>query len=162
VVAPTAAPNPGYAQLDGSTGLHVTGQPQQIDLATYHLKVSGKVDRPLNLSYDDLRCMPKRQVKATLICPGYFEDVTTWAGVQLSYVLNLAGIQADAKSITMKGADGYSSFALLKDIQYVDNLIAYEWEGQPVPVLHGFPVRMVFPGLSGGHWVKWLTEIVVE
>jgi DMSO/TMAO reductase YedYZ molybdopterin-dependent catalytic subunit len=162
VIVPTSAPDPGYTQLDPSTGLHMTGRPQTINLETYQLKISGKVDRPLNLSYDDLRCLPRREVKATLICPGYFEDVATWGGARLSDVLNQAGLQPDAKSITMKGADGYSSFALLKDVQSEDNLIAYEWKNEPLPILHGFPIRMVLPSLSGGHWVKWLVEIVVE
>ncbi len=162
IIVPTSAPDPGYTQLDATTGLHMTGKPQTIDLETYRLKISGKVDHALNLSYDDLRCMPRREVKATLICPGYFEDVATWGGARLTDVLDLAGIQPDAKSITMKGADGYSSFSLLADLQSEDNLIAYEWKGELLPILHGFPARMVLPSLSGGHWVKWLTEIIVE
>jgi DMSO/TMAO reductase YedYZ molybdopterin-dependent catalytic subunit len=140
----------------------MTGTPQEIDLASYRLKVTGKVDRPLSLSYDDLRCMPRIQTSDVLICPGYFEDVANWAGASLATVLDLAGAQADAKSLTLGGADGYSAFVTLQQARTGNNYLAYEWEGKPVPILHGFPVRAVFPSLQGSTWVKWLIEIRVE
>jgi DMSO/TMAO reductase YedYZ molybdopterin-dependent catalytic subunit len=85
VVAPTPpAEIPDYAQLDPSTRLHVTGTAQQIDLASYRLKVTGKVEHPLSLSYDDLRCMLRVEQYCTLVCPGLFEDRATWAGASLA------------------------------------------------------------------------------
>ena len=163
VIAPTRpAQTPGYAQLDPTTGLHMTGTPQEIDLASYRLKVMGKVNRPLELTYDDLRCLPKIQTSDVLICPGYFEDVANWAGASLASVLDLAGAQADAASLTLVGADGYSTFVTLQQARTGNNYLAYEWEGKPVPILHGFPVRAVFPSLQGNKWVKWLIEIRVE
>ena len=140
----------------------MTGTPQEIDLASYRLKVTGKVNRPLELTYDDLRCLPKIQTSDVLICPGYFEDVANWAGASLASVLDLAGAQADAASLTLVGADGYSTFVTLQQARTGNNYLAYEWEGKPVPILHGFPVRAVFPSLQGNKWVKWLIEIRVE
>ena len=88
IVVPTPpAEVPGYAQLDESSGLHVTGKVQVVDLPSYRLKVTGKVDRPLELTYDDLRCMPKKLVPCTLVCPGFFEDTGTWSGASLKQVL---------------------------------------------------------------------------
>jgi DMSO/TMAO reductase YedYZ molybdopterin-dependent catalytic subunit len=163
VIVPTRpATTPGYAQLDPSTGLHMTGTPQEIDLASYRLKVTGKVDQPLSLTHDDLRCMPKIQTSDVLICPGYFEDEANWAGVPLTYVLDLAGVQAGASSLTLVGADEYSAFVTLQQARTGNNYLAYEWEGKPIPILHGFPVRAVFPSLQGNKWVKWLIEIRVE
>ena len=163
VVAPTRpARTPKYTQLDPATGLHMTGTPQEIDLASYRLKVSGKVDRPLSLTYDDLRCMPRIQTSDVLICPGYFEDEATWAGASLEYVLELAGLQVGAASISLAGADGYSAFLNLQQARSGNNYLAYEWQGEPIPILHGFPVRAVFPSLQGNTWVKWLVEIKVE
>ena len=140
----------------------MTGTPQEIDLASYRLKVTGKVDRPLSLTYDDLRCMPRIQTSDVLICPGYFEDEATWAGASLEYVLDLAGLQAGATSISLVGADGYSAFVTLQQARSGNNYLAYEWQGEPIPILHGFPVRAVFPSLQGNKWVKWLVEIMVE
>jgi DMSO/TMAO reductase YedYZ molybdopterin-dependent catalytic subunit len=153
---------PGYTQLDVTTNLHVTGQYQTIDLADYRLRVTGKVDHPLSLTYDDLRCLPKIEARSTLICKGYFEDVATWAGAPLAYLLDLAGVRAGASSLDLKGADGYSAFVTLEEAFRPDNFIAYEWEGQPLPILHGFPARAVFPSLLGNKWVKWLLEIEVR
>lgn len=152
---------PGYAQEDPATGLHMTGRPQLIDLATYRLVVTGLVDRPLSLTYDELRCMPKVVQECKLVCPGFFQDIATWGGVPLNYVLELAGIQADAQYILMVSADGYWTSLPLSDALAQENFLAYEQTGKPLPVLHGFPVRAVLPLQPGGKWVKWLTEIQV-
>lgn len=163
VVVPTMpAAIPGYTQLDPATNLHMTGTAKQIDVISYRLEVTGKVDHPLSLTYDDLRCMNKVTTKTTLICPGYFEDTASWAGAPLVEVLDRAGVQPGARSITSTGADGYSSFLTLDEARSPKNLLAYEWEGQPLPILHGFPVREVLPGQTGGKWVKWLLKIEVE
>ena len=162
VVAPTLpAVIPGVAELDPSTGLHVTGKAQTITLANYRLEIDGMVDYPLKLSYDDLRCMPKIEVRTTIVCKGNFEDTAIWAGASLQYVLELVGVQPQAENIRLFGADGYSPSVSLKDVMSGRSFLAYEWEKQPVPILHGFPVRAAFPGLLGANWVKWLIKIEV-
>jgi DMSO/TMAO reductase YedYZ molybdopterin-dependent catalytic subunit len=162
VVAPTPSANPGYTNLDPDTGLHVTGQAQTIDLASYRLKISGRVNSPLELTYDELRCLPKLNCDCTIVCPGFFADRADWAGASLAGVLRLADVQRDAKSVELIGADGYSSSVTLDEALADDNFLAYEWAGKPVPVLHGFPVRAVFPRLTGGNWVKWVIEIRIK
>ena len=163
VAVPTRpAQTPGYTQLDPSSGLHMTGTPQDIDLASYRLKVTGRVDRPLSLTYDDLRCMPRIQTSDVLICPGYFEDEATWAGASLAHILDLANVQAGATRLTLVGADEYMAQVTLQQARAGNSYLAYEWEGKPIPILHGFPVRAVFPPLQGNKWVKWLIEIRVE
>ena len=147
---PTPSANPGYTQLDPTTGLHVTGQAQTIDLASYRLKISGRVNSPLELTFDELRCLPKLDCDCTIICPGFFADRADWAGASLADVLKLADVQRDAKSIELIGADGYSSSVTLDEALADDSFLANEWAGKPVPILHGFPVRAVFPRLSGG------------
>jgi DMSO/TMAO reductase YedYZ molybdopterin-dependent catalytic subunit len=162
VVAPTQpAEIPGVAELDPSTGLHITGKAQTIELARYRLEIDGMVDYPLKLSYDDLRCMPKIEVQTTIVCKGNFEDTAVWAGASLQYILELAGVQSQAKNIRLIGADGYSPSVSLNDAMSGRAFLAYEWEKQPVPILHGFPLRAAFPGLLGANWVKWLIKIEV-
>ena len=163
VAVPTRAPEtPGYAELDETTGLHMTGTATAIDLASYRLKVTGKVGQPLSLSYDDLRCMPKVETHALLVCPGFFQDEATWAGVRLTEILDRAQVHEDATGLRLVGADGYRSYVRLEEVGAEDDILAYEWEGEPLPILHGFPVRAVFPQLQGNRWVKWLLEIRVE
>lgn len=162
VVAPTRpVVTPGYTELDPATGLHYTGKAQDIDLSAYRLVVKGKVKTPLSLSYDDLRCLPKKSVDDALICPGYFEDYAIWSGASLADVLDLAGVLPEATRLELHGADGYLASLSLKEALAQDSLLAYEWEGEPLPVLHGFPVRAVFPAMKGNKWVKWLIEIVI-
>jgi DMSO/TMAO reductase YedYZ molybdopterin-dependent catalytic subunit len=153
---------PGYAEPDPKTGLHVTGTPKVVDLEAYRLEVTGKVKLPLSLTYDDLRCMPKIQARPTLVCPGFFTDTAAWSGVPLKKVLELAGLQDGAEYVRLEGADGYTGTIPLKDALLDYNLLAYELEGKTLPVLHGFPVRAVFPDLQGNRWLKWLIRIEVQ
>jgi DMSO/TMAO reductase YedYZ molybdopterin-dependent catalytic subunit len=160
LVAPTRpAEMPGYTELDPTTGLHMTGTPVELDLASYRLEVTGKVDNPLSLTVDDLRCMPRVEQWVTIVCPGFFQDQATFAGASLEYLLDLAQVQDEATRIRMTGADGYYTLLALINLSPGDDFVAYEWEGQPLPILHGFPVRAVFPAQNGNKWVKWLLEI---
>ena len=153
---------PGYTELDPDTGLHVTGTAQRIDLQSYVLEITGKVTRPLSLKYNDLRCLPKITSRPTLTCPGFFEDTATWSGASLHHVLKLAGASESSTHIRLVSVDGYAALVEMKEALSGENYLAYEWEGTPIPVLHGFPVRAVFPGSNGNRWVKWLVRIEVQ
>jgi DMSO/TMAO reductase YedYZ molybdopterin-dependent catalytic subunit len=162
IVVPTLpAEIPGYTELDPSTGLHMTGTYAPVDLENYRLEVTGKVDNPLSLSYDQLRCLPRVEQTCNLVCLGFFEDRATWAGASLDAVLELAGVQPEASYIRLVGGDGYRLSVPLELARSEQNFLAYEWEGEPLPLLHGFPVRVVFPDMLGNHWVKWLVQIDV-
>jgi DMSO/TMAO reductase YedYZ molybdopterin-dependent catalytic subunit len=106
--------------------------------------------------------MPKVETHCILVCPGFFQDEATWAGVPFSEILDRAQVHEDARGLTLIGADGYRNFVSLEQARAENSILAYEWEGEPLPVLHGFPVRGVFPALNGNRWVKWLLEIRVE
>ena len=162
VISPTLpADIPGYTQRDPSTGLHITGKYVVIDLESYHLEVTGMVDHPLKLSYEDLRCLPRIETSAPILCPGFFEDHANWAGASLASVLELAKVQDRATNIRLVSADGYSVTLPIATVQSGQNFLAYEWNGEPLPILHGFPVRAIFPGMVGGYWIKWLVKIEV-
>jgi DMSO/TMAO reductase YedYZ molybdopterin-dependent catalytic subunit len=167
IVVPTLpAKIPATNEVDPATGLHMTGKPVVVDLAGYRLNVDGKVTHPLSLSYDDLRRLPKVTATLTVVCSAamfvVFADTATWSGVPLMTILEMAGVQPGATDIAMKAADGYSDTLSLDGALQPENLLAYEWMGQPLPVLHGFPLRAVIPHQNGYHSVKWLVEIVVE
>lgn len=162
VVAPTPAPDPGYTQLDGSTGLHVTGSMQLLELDTYRLRVTGKVEPLLELTYDEIRCLPKVEDTPTLTCPGFFVDEATWAGTPIAEVLALTTVQDGATTIKVISADGYTTLLPLEKAQDRANFLAYEWEGEPLPRLHGFPLRVVIPDAQGNQWTKWVVEMEVQ
>jgi len=145
---------PGYTQVDPETGLHMTGTPVRIELAYYRLKVTGALDHPLDLSYDDIRRMPRFTAKPALICKGYFENYANWTGASLTAILDLARASPSAKNVNLIGADGYSTSLTMAEARSPDAFLAYELEGKVLPVLHGFPLRAVFPALLGNKWAK--------
>jgi len=161
VTPPTPIPYPGYAQQEPETGLHVTSGALHVDLASYRLKVSGLVDQPLSLSYDDLRCLPKVQAEVRLECPGYFVDWARLAGPTLASVIALAGPRPNVARVTLTSVNGYSFPFWLAEAQAEENFLAYEWgsRGEPLPASHGFPLRAALPSKAGSAWVKWLEEI---
>jgi len=159
VVPPTRIPYPGYAQQEPETGLHVTSGALSVDLPTYRLLVSGLVNQPLSLSYDDLRCLPKVEAEVELVCPGYFVDHARLAGPTLASVIELAAPRPDAARITLTSGNGYFTDLRLEEVQGEENFLAYEWRGEPLPASHGFPLRAALPGKPGSAWVKWLGEI---
>lgn len=156
------AVTPGPAELDPSTGLHVTGKAQVIDPETYRLEVGGLVEHPLSLTYDELRCLPKIEVQTTIVCKGNFDDTAVWAGVPIKTIMELAGVKPEAKEILLFGADGYVISIDMEHAVSGTSFLAYELRGEPVPILHGFPVRAAFPGQPGFYWVKWLVKIEVK
>ena len=163
VVTPTLpATIPEYAGVDPATGLHLTGTPQVVDVVSYRLKVTGKVDKELSLSYDDIRRLPKQTATPSLLCPGEFEDTATWSGASLQTIIGMAGVQPGAVSLILTGADSYATTISLEEALQPQNFLAYELEGQTLPALHGFPLRAVFPGKYGAYWTKWLLEIEVR
>ncbi len=162
VVPTMPAQIPGYLEVDPDTGLHMTGTPTVIDFDSYRLKVTGKVNKELNLTYAELLLMEKMSATPVLECPRSFVDTFTWSGVSLQTILEMAEVQPDALRVVMKGADGYMSSQSLKEALNPQNFLAYEFEGQTLPVLTGFPLRAVLPGQAGNRWVKWLIEIEIE
>jgi len=165
---PKVAPTPpaetiGPDLYDADTGLHVKNyEVVQLDPVAYRLKVSGLVDHPLTLSMDDLCTMPKVTQKVTCSCKGYFDDTTVYSGVPLAYVLGQAGVQKTATTVYLVASENYSSYLTLADALLPENFLAYQWKDQPLPALHGYPVRAVIPSYGGYKWTKYLVEIKVE
>lgn len=161
--APTPPPvSYSFGELDPTTGLHVTGNAQVIDPLTWRLEITGTVTSPLLLRFDQIRCLPRQEIHCTLVCPETFEDTATWAGPRLWDVLSLAGLPEEISSIRLIGADGYGAWIPVSLAQADDSLLAYEWQGEPLPILHGFPLRGVFPESPGYMWVKWLVRIEIQ
>ncbi len=133
----------------------------ELDPLSYRLRVTGLVEQPVEFTLDALRCMPKISAKVELICQGVFRDETTFSGVPLTQVLGLAGVKKNASTILMIGADEYTNLVDLRDIQNDNNFLATQWKDEPLPIFHGFPVRLVIPALLGYAWTKYLVEMRV-
>jgi DMSO/TMAO reductase YedYZ molybdopterin-dependent catalytic subunit len=132
-----------------------------IDVKAYRLKVTGKVGRPLSLSYDQILTYPSVTEVVLLICPGFFSNNGRWTGVHLKDLLREAQIKKEARYVNISGA-GNSVRIPLKTIQEKRIFLAYQVNGVTLPRKHGFPLRLVYEDEYGSHWVKYVDEIVVS
>lgn len=163
-----------------------------VDAASYRLIVDGMVERILTLTLDDIkRDFPRRTVTATLQCAGNrredflrIEEIpgevawgaeaisnAVWAGAALREVLAAAGVQDEAAHAAFVGLDqvekrnekfGFGGSIPLEKALNAEVLLAYEMNGEPLPMVHGFPVRAVVPGYIGARSVKWLERITLQ
>ncbi|HEY5880283.1 MAG TPA: molybdopterin-dependent oxidoreductase [Nakamurella sp.] len=134
----------------------------------WQLRVHGLVDREVTLSWTDLLAMPSIAHMVTLTCVsnpvgGDYVGNATWQGVRIADVLALAGPRAGADCVYSTSVDGFTvttPLEVLTDDR--DALLAYAMNGEPLPVEHGFPVRMVVPGLYGFvSATKWVVDLEV-
>lgn len=165
---------------------HLADIPLKIDLDTFTLSIKGKVDKVLTLSLADLKAMPAVELVAVHQCSGNSRGLSDprvaggqlgngamgnarWRGVPLKAVLDQAGVQAGAKQVTMRGLDKpmvaeTPAFVKALEIDHARDgevMIAYAMNGEDLPWLNGFPIRLVVPGYFGTYWTKHLSEITV-
>src|SRR5688572_16638528 len=161
-----------------------------LDARTWRLRVEGNaVERPIELSFDDLLKLPSRSVIAYVECAGngrgFFKEfmgkvasgtqwrfgaigVAEWTGVPLGAVLDLAKVRRetprDILNVLVEGLDSVKvnrPISLTKAFED-DTLLAYAFNGEPVPPDHGFPVRAIVPGWVGINSIKWVGRIEVR
>lgn len=162
IVVPTMPDTvPKYLEIDPDTGLHMTGKPTLVDFANYRLTVTGLVENELSLTFDDVRRLPRMTATPRLECQGYFVDYATWTGGSLIALLEMAGLKSEATNVRLVSADGYKTLLTLKEAMDPENFLAYELNGETLPVLQGFPLRAVIPAMYGYAWAKWLIGIEV-
>lgn len=140
----------------------------RLDVADYRLKIHGLVENPVELTYQDLLAMPLYERRVTICCVsnqvgGDLIGNATWTGVRIRDVLKRAGLDPDADAVKSTGADGITIGTPLEALtDGRDSLLAIAQNGEPLTREHGFPVRMVVPGLYGYvSATKWLTELEV-
>lgn len=137
-----------------------------VDPRTWRLTISGLVDRPLTFSYDDLARMPQVEAWITLGCVGNevggdLVGTPLWQGVRLADLLRAAGVQPAATQLVGRSVDGYTgAFPAALALDGRDGLVAVGMNGEVLPVEHGYPARLVVPGLYGYESaVKWITDL---
>jgi DMSO/TMAO reductase YedYZ molybdopterin-dependent catalytic subunit len=165
---------------------HLANIPLDIDPDKFTLDIKGKVDRPLTLSLKEIKKLPAIELVAVNQCSGnsrgFFDPRVAggqlgngamgnarWRGVPLKAVLDKAGVQQSAKQVTFNGmdqpvADKTPDFVKALDIDHARDgevMLAYGMNGDDLPVLNGFPLRLIVPGYYGTYWVKHLNEITV-
>jgi sulfite dehydrogenase (cytochrome) subunit A len=164
---------------------HLAGIPTTVDTRTFRLAVSGRVKKPLQLSLHDLQTkFEPASVVALCQCAGnsrgLFEPRVAggqwgngamgnarWKGVRLKDVLDAAGVQPETMQVGLHGLDAaplpqmprFEKSLSIEHARDGEVLIAYEMNGAPLPMLNGFPIRLVVPGWYATYWVKSLSSI---
>jgi DMSO/TMAO reductase YedYZ molybdopterin-dependent catalytic subunit len=135
---------------------------------TWTLRIDGMVDREIELSFAELLRMPLTETDITLVCVsnqvgGSYAGNARWLGASLPALLRRAGVRAGADQLLSSATDGMTiSTPLTTIMDGRDALLAIGMNGQPLPVEHGFPARMVVPGLYGyTSATKWVTRLTV-
>jgi DMSO/TMAO reductase YedYZ molybdopterin-dependent catalytic subunit len=134
----------------------------EIDSKTYRLKVTGKVERPLSLSYDQILKYPSLTETVLLICPGFFSNNGRWTGVNFKSLLQEAQIKNEAQYVDVLGNGEKRVRISLKELDQKKIFLAYRVNGETLPQKHGFPLRLVYEDAYGSDWVKYVEEIVVS
>ena len=132
-----------------------------IDLKTYQFKVTGKVGRPLSLSYDQILEFPSLTESVLLICPGFFANNGRWTGIHLKVFLREAQVKKDARYLDIHGLNEKSVRIPLETIDQKKIFLAHRVNGEALPQKHGFPLRLVYEDAYGYDWVKYVDEMVV-
>src|SRR5271157_6005363 len=166
---------------------HLSGIPTNVDLHTFRLEVNGLVQKPLSLSLSDLKTRFKPvSVVALAQCAGNSRSLfeprvpggqwgngamgnARWKGVRLKDVLDAAGVQAGAVQVGLQGLDvpplpktpRFEKSLQIDHARDGEVMIAYEMNGAALPMLNGFPIRVVVPGWYATYWVKALSSVTV-
>ncbi len=159
-ISPFYTPNADFYRVDTSL---VT---PQLSASTWQLRIHGMVDHPMTITYDELMKMPMIEQDITLTCVseavggGYIGNAR-WQGTLLADVLRKAGIQSGAQQIVMRDGKGMTiGVATDPVMDGRKSLLAVGMNGQPLPQAHGFPVRVVVPGLYGYvSATKWVVDM---
>ena len=160
-ITPIVVPNDDFYRID--TALIVP----RVNVATWSVTVKGMVDRVVTLTYEQLAALPIFEQYVTIACVsnevgGNLVGNALWRGVRLREVLAMAGVHPDASQIVGRSVDGFTvGFPTAWAMDPTrEPMIALGMNGEPLPVAHGYPARLIVPGLYGYvSATKWLAEI---
>ena len=132
----------------------------------WRLEVGGLVGKPRTYSFDDLAALPAKDQETTLMCisnhigAGLFSNAV-WHGVPMRDLLTAAEPKEGAVEVLLHGADGYTDTFAFEKAMEPTTMVVYQMNGEPLPQRHGYPVRLIVPGMFGEKNVKWVTRIDV-
>jgi len=159
--------------------------PASIDASAWTLKVGGEVNSAISLTVDEIKKLPATTITTTLECAGngraFYEPsvagiqwekgavgTARFTGVRMSEVLKKAGVKAGGINVEMHAGDRppgtmppFIRQLPMQKAMHPDTIIAWDMNGQPMPLVHGMPLRAIVPGWEGAYSVKWLNQLNV-
>ena len=150
---------PGQYLTDRFPVLHV-GDIPDYEPGQWNLNIFGLVDRPFTLTLDELKALPSVSLTFDIHCVTKWSKFdTTWTGVRVRDLFEMAGVQPEATHVMEHAEFGYTTNVPLADITTDEALVAYAFEGEEITAEHGGPVRIVIPHLYFWKSAKWLRGI---
>jgi DMSO/TMAO reductase YedYZ molybdopterin-dependent catalytic subunit len=147
---------PGQYLTEKFPVLHYGSVPRT-DLATWDLRVFGLVDSPLTFTWDQFRALPRKQVTTDIHCVTRWSKLdTTWEGVPIQAILELAGLRPEARFVVAHCEQGYTANLPLAVLDDDDVLLADTYAGAPLDPEHGAPLRLLVPKRYFWKSAKWL------
>ena len=136
--------------------------PQQVNKASYRLRVTGLVDTPLSLTYEEVVALPAYQKVIELNCVEGWSVTILWEGPKVADLLDRAGAKSSGRIAIFRAADGYSTSLPLDYLRNNDILLASKMNSVVLPPERGFPFQLVAEERWGYKWIKWVEEIEVS
>lgn len=137
----------------------------EVNLNEWRLELTGRLRKPLRLTYSEILALPSVEKKVLLICPGFFANHGEWKGISMKTLLERAGVEKDVTHVTFSGPKGLygkqESFPI-EDVLHDKVFLAYGVNGEPLPRRHGFPLRVVAEGYHGDDWVKYVYKVILQ
>lgn len=137
-----------------------------VSVADWRLAVTGAVKSPLNLEYKEVLQLPAVERNVLLICPGFFAYNGRWKGISIRHLIERAQTALkDATHLVVSGPSGSYEKTERFEISSLESdklFLAYAVNGDPLPLEHGYPLRLVAEDHYGGRWVKYVDRIEVQ
>jgi sulfoxide reductase catalytic subunit YedY len=135
------------------------------DISKWELEIEGHVKNPMKISYEEIKKLPSIKKKVLLICPGYFANYGEWEGISFKELLKISKAKNNITHVTVKGplgVYGKTQRFPIKEVMSDQVFLAYKVNGKPLPVKHGFPLRIVAKDYYGFDWVKYVSSVTVD
>jgi DMSO/TMAO reductase YedYZ molybdopterin-dependent catalytic subunit len=133
------------------------GRVPVFDATQWDFQISGLVESPLTLSWDEFRALPQTEVTSDFHCVTRWSRLDNrWTGVRFTELLHRVQLQPGAEFVLVLAEEGYTANIPLEDLQRPNVLLAFEHDGQPLSAEHGGPLRLVVPHLYAWKSVKWV------
>lgn len=160
----------GYLGMNGLTATadffrHQIHQPVKVDPALWSLQISSMEGGEASLTFDELLTLPKVSISNTIACAGvsgrnFHMGTALWTGVYVRDLFKSSGISTMGRFFHITALDGYVTYLSVDALEGA--ILAYGMNGEPLPIEHGYPVRLVVPGVYGYKMPKWIHQIRLQ
>lgn len=135
---------------------------QHVDITSYVLEVTGSVQQPVSLAYEEVLALPAYEKLITLHCVEGWDATVLWKGALLKDIIAPAGVRETAQTVIFHCVDGYTSSLPLQAVMDKEMILAYSSNGITLPPSLGYPFIVIAEDRLGYKWARWVNEIEIS